>query len=153
MCRRLLHLGAKWFDSLARYMFVCGVEDDEDIEIQAIEDGEEPAPSKMERRWVSVAWTPPAAAAEEGREDRGFWVAEFETPMRRWEERGKWAPSEAARVCLAGDMKQKCDILKGLGAKYYDKVEDYHGAVCLNAWAQKESGEFGPLSHLPFDTY
>lgn len=54
-CQRLLLLGAKWFDGLDRYAFVCGVEEELDVKIQAIKNGEDHAPTRMERRWVSVA--------------------------------------------------------------------------------------------------
>lgn len=77
-CKRLL-LGSKWFDSRARYIFVCGVAEGEDVETQALEDGEQPAPTTAERRRVSVAWLP---------DGKGFWVAEFETMMWGWEGRG-----------------------------------------------------------------
>jgi hypothetical protein len=140
-CRRLLLLGAKWFDSHARYTFVCGVAEDLDIEIQALEDGEQPSPTKMERRWVSVAWLPM---------DQGFWVAEFETTMYGWQERGNLLPVEAARLTLAGDMQQKEAIVRDLGGRFFERVEDYEGAACLNAWECKQTGEVGPLVYTPY---
>lgn len=139
-CKRLLLLGAQWFDSHARYAFVCGVAENLDVEIQAIENGEQLPPTKMERRWVSVAWLP---------NGKGFWVAEFETMMRGWQERNNLPPAEAARVALAGDMQQKAAIVRELGGKFFERVEDYEGAACLNAWEGKETGEVGPLVYMP----
>ncbi|RYP86128.1 hypothetical protein DL769_000806 [Monosporascus sp. CRB-8-3] len=140
-CKRLLLLGAKWFDSHARYAFVCGVAEDLDVEIQALEDGEQPPPTKMERRWVNVAWLP---------DGKGFWVAEFETMMRGWQERGNLPPAGAARVALVRDMQQKGAILKELGGRFFERVEEYEGGACLNAWEDKETGEVGPLVYMPY---
>jgi hypothetical protein len=147
-CRRLLLLGAKWSDSYERYKFVCRVADNEEVETQALEDGEQPSPSKMERRWLSIAWTTGSMPKEEVGID-GFWLAEYETSMWGWEARGNFVPPETAREALAMNMNQKCEILKGLGAKFYRKPEDYDGVACIIAWTSKESGEFGPLRYEP----
>lgn len=140
-CHCLLLLGAKWFDSHARYAFVCGVAENLDVDIQAIEDGEQPAPTRMERRWVSVAWLPGG---------KGFWVAEFETMMRGYGERGNLVPEGAPRVALAADTQQKAAIIKELGGKFFERVDEYDGAACLNAWAGKETGEVEPLVYMPY---
>lgn len=50
LCQRLLLLGAKWFDSNQRRAFVAGVAEDDDRDINALEAGEQSAPSRMERR-------------------------------------------------------------------------------------------------------
>ncbi|KAI1414465.1 hypothetical protein F5Y13DRAFT_197455 [Hypoxylon sp. FL1857] len=136
-CQKLLLLGARWFDSRDRYGFVANVFDDEDPELQALEGESEPALTLAERRWVSVGWP----SGDEG----GFWVVEYDRPGYGMLQPKNLVPSEAAQVFLARTMDEKCKILQSLGAKYYQSLEKYDGAACLNAWNDKESGEVGPL--------
>jgi hypothetical protein len=130
-----LQLGARWFDSRERYGFVANVADEFEPEIQAIEDEEQPAPSDMERRWVSV-----------GLEEGGFWVLEYDRNIYSARETQNLVPSDASRVMLAETMQERCEILKNMGAKFYRRVSEYDGLACINAWKTKESGEHGALT-------
>lgn len=49
LCKRLLLLGARWFDSRDRYGFVAGVADNHDPYMLALEAGEVQAPTTMKR--------------------------------------------------------------------------------------------------------
>jgi hypothetical protein len=42
-------------------------------------------------------------------------------------------------------MDEKCEILKGMGAKYFESLEQYSGKSCLRAWEAKTDGEVGHL--------
>lgn len=106
--------------------------DDDEREIGAFEAGTEPALTLAERRWVSVGWTTGSEC--------GFWVAEYDTPVYGVIQAKNLVPSGAAQVLLARTMREKCKILEGLGAKYYQNLEQYEGAAYLNAWKQKKSG-------------
>lgn len=145
-CQRLLLLGAKWFDSQQRCGFVWEVAEDEEPALSAIVNGDQPEPSTMERRWVSVAF--PDGHGPEG----GFWVLEAESGIRGTPsfmvEKSKQPvlmPSDAGRVLLAKTMTEKCAILEKMGAKFYASLAEYDGPSCLNAWTEKNQGEFGPL--------
>ncbi|KAI0155642.1 hypothetical protein BJ166DRAFT_338808 [Pestalotiopsis sp. NC0098] len=144
-CQQLLRLGAKWFDSVDRYRFVAGVCEDEEPQLLALEAEEEADLTLMERRWVSVGW--PSG----GRGD--FWVAEYDQALYKILEPKNMLPSEASQVHLARTMDEKCAILEGLGAKHYQSIKEYQGAVCLNAWEEKTSGEVGPLVKLPITSF
>lgn len=137
LCQRLLMLGAKWFDSLERYGFIRSVAKDNEPEIEALENGEAPKPTTMERRWVSVGY--PSGP------DAGLWVLEYDTVMYGMQEKHNLVPAGAVRVQLAKTMDMKCEILRSMGAKFYPKLKDYDGAACLNAWEAKTDGECGPL--------
>lgn len=133
-CQKLLQLGARWFDGRERYGFVANVADECEPEIQAIEDGEQPAPSDMERRWVSV-----------GLEDVAFWVLEYDRNMYHARETRNLVTSDVSRVMLAKTMQERCEILKDMGAKCFQRSSEYTGLACLNAWKTKTSGEHGAL--------
>ncbi|OIW30176.1 hypothetical protein CONLIGDRAFT_714572 [Coniochaeta ligniaria NRRL 30616] len=138
LCRRLLLLGAKWFDSDERRGFVADLEDDDDY-------GEQPPPTLMERRWVAVAYPDGRRGPEGG---GGVWVAEFDTVMRGLLEEDNPVPENAPQVQLARNMAEKVEILKRMGGKFYSSLEDYErggGKACLNSWATKTTGEVGPL--------
>ncbi|KAI5460492.1 hypothetical protein BGZ63DRAFT_424997 [Mariannaea sp. PMI_226] len=138
LCQRLLLLGAKWFDSGQRQKFVAGVADDDDRDIIAIQAKERAPPSKMERRWVSVAHIP----------EGGFWIVEFDTYMYGIQEKHNLVPGNAAQVQLARNMPEKAEILKRISAKFYASLDEYSeddGEACLNAWKTKSNGELGPL--------
>lgn len=137
-CQKLLHLGARWFDNRERYGFVANVADDFGRDIQAIEDGEQPAPSDVERRWVSVG-------IEEG---GGLWVLEYDCIMYFARETRNTVPSEASRVMLAVTMEERCAILKDMGAKFYERASDYSGLACINAWETKKDGGHGSLGKV-----
>ena len=138
LCQRLLLLGAKWFDSSQRRGFVAGVAEGDERDLMAIQDETRAPPSRMERRWVSVAHM------SEG----GFWVAEFDIPIPGYHDKHNLVPGGVAQVQLARSMVEKAEILKRIGAKFYASLDEYSagdGAACLNAWKTKFSGELGPL--------
>lgn len=134
-CKELLRLGARWFDSRERYGFVANVAGDFERDVQAVEDGERPAPSDVERRWVSVG------VEESG----GFWVLEYDRVMYFARETRNLVPSEASRVMLAVTMQERCEILEEMGAKFYRGESEYSGLACINAWETKVGGEHGLL--------
>lgn len=136
-CQQLLLLGAKWFDSHERWSFVAGVAENHQPDILTLDAGEAEMPTKMEKRWVSVGWV--------SGPDGGLWVAEFDTVGYGISEKHNLLPSDAGRVLLARTMDHKCAILKNMGAKFFARLEEYEGAACLKAWAEKTQGEFGPL--------
>lgn len=136
LCQRLLQLGAKWFDSRERYGFVANVATGEEPEIEAIENGEQPAPTAMERQWVSVAVKP---------DGTGFWIAEYEVAMRGYQDKHNLVPRGATRVALARTMEEKCEILEMMGAKCFNDWDQYNGSACINAWEKKTTGEVGLL--------
>jgi hypothetical protein len=137
LCQRLLMLGAKWFDSRERYGFVGNVAEDNELEIEALDNGEAEKPTTMERRWVSVGY--PSGPAG------GLWVLEYDTVMYGMQEKLNLVPIGAVRVQLAKTMDMKCEILKSMGAEFYASLRNYDGAACLNAWEEKTEGEFGQL--------
>ncbi|GAB7332294.1 hypothetical protein MBLNU13_g04129t1 [Cladosporium sp. NU13] len=136
-CQKLLQLGARWFDSSERYGFVANVDREYEREVQAVEDGTQPAPSDVERRWVSVG-------VEEG---GGFWVLEYDRIMYYARETRNLVPSDASRVMLAVTMQERCEILKDMGAIFYQEVSEYSGLACINAWETGVGGERGALEH------
>lgn len=75
----------------------------------------------------------------------GFWVAEYDTAMFGMQEKHNLVPPGASNVLLAKTMDEKCEILRGMGAKFYASLDQYDGAACFNAWKEKTRGEFGPL--------
>lgn len=97
-CRRLLLLGAKWFDSRARYGFFRRLDVDPDA-VAALEEDREPWLTRRERRWVAVGWptAPPGA----------LWVAEFDTNLPGIEEEDNLLPGDATCVLLARDMDER----------------------------------------------
>ncbi|KAL6415969.1 hypothetical protein AUP68_00176 [Ilyonectria robusta] len=139
-CQRLLLLGAKWFDSQERAGHIFTMQEGYDVHSLTHEIKEIPRATKMERRWTSVGWP----------KDGGFWVAEYDTPMRGPREK-ILVPNDANRVLLARSMEEKCDILKSMGAKFYATLDEYDGVSCLNAWETKTEGEFGPLVKTQYE--
>lgn len=133
-CQKLLQLGARWFDSHERYGFVANVAAECEPEIQAIENGEQPAPSGMEQRWVSV-----------GLAEDGLWVLEYDRSMYHARETQNLVPPKVSRVMLAKTMQERCEILKDMGATFFQRPNNYTGLACLNAWKTKMSGEHGRL--------
>lgn len=117
---------------------MANVADECEREIQAIEDGEQAAPSDVERRWVSVG-------VEEG---GGVWVLEFDRVMYYARETRNLVPEEASRVMLAVTMRERCEILKDMGAKFYRGVSEYSGLACINKWESRMGGEHGSLGKV-----
>jgi hypothetical protein len=143
LCKRLLLLGARWFDSHDRYRFVAGVAEDYDPDILALEAGEAQAPTTMERRWVSVGHP----SGPKG----GLWVAEYDTVMYGMREKHNLQPVDAGKVSLARTTDEKCEILKSMGARFFASLEQYDGAACLRAWEEKTQGEFGALVQTQYE--
>jgi len=144
LCKRLLLLGAKWFDSYERYGFIANVEEDHDPTILALEAGEAEPPTTMERRWVSIGHTNTNG-------DGGLWVAEYDTVMYGMKEKHSLLPADAGKVVIARTMAEKCQILESMGGKFYGSLEEYGGASCLNAWKSKTGGEIGILVQTKYE--
>jgi hypothetical protein len=136
-CQRLLLLGAKWFDSESRYRFMARVREGEYSAVQDLESGKQPELTLGERRWVEIGW--PSEPA------RGLWVGEWDTNLPGILEEDWQVPTDAARLTLATNMDERCEILKGMGAKFYKSLDEYEGGVYLRAWQTKWEGEVEPL--------
>jgi hypothetical protein len=136
-CQRLLLLGAKWFDSESRYRFMAGVREDEYRAILDLESGEKPELTLGERRWVGIGWP--------SEPTRGLWVGEWDTNWPGILEEERQVPTDAARLTLATNMDERCEILKGMGARFYESLDEYEGGAYLRAWQTKWVGEVEPL--------
>ncbi|KAI9674472.1 MAG: hypothetical protein M1817_001810 [Caeruleum heppii] len=134
-CQKLLALGAKWWDSPARSSFIGEVDDLDSRAMLALDEDQAPWPTMRERVWVRVGWP----------SDGGLWVAEFDTNMPDIQDEENLLPDNAPWVLLARNMDEKCEIIKRIGGKYYEKLADYEGAAFLKAWEEKTDGEVGPL--------
>jgi hypothetical protein len=134
-CQRLLLLGAKWFDSQSRIGFTLGLKENDAGSLYDLENGKTPELVLGERQWVKVGWPTQGG---------GLWVGEWDTTLPGILE-DDVVPGDAARVTLALDMDERCDILKGMGAKFYKSFEDYDGNTYLRAWETKWEGEVEPL--------
>ncbi|KAF2012501.1 hypothetical protein BU24DRAFT_425148 [Aaosphaeria arxii CBS 175.79] len=132
-CQRLLLLGAKWWDSLARYHLLNG----EDVDVHELDESDEPEPTQRERHWVSVAW--PSGGG-------GLVVAEFDTNMWNPPIEKELVPMDVARLRLCTSMDEKARMLRDrFGGRDWGRVEDYRGNAFMGCWAEKESGEVGEL--------
>lgn len=143
-CRRLLLLGAKWWDSEERHFFVSGVEMKGKGFTDPIGHGDgsfrrvnRPPPTLREKRWVKVAW--PSGG--------GLWVTEFDTAWAGVDDEENLPPDASlARVKMARTMDERAEILRTLfGGKYYRDVAEYSGSAFLRAWEWKTTGEVGKL--------
>lgn len=137
-CQRLLLLGAKWWDSEARYLAVVQLE----VYFGRADDAPrmdvKPQPTMREKRFVKVGW--PSTG--------GLWVAEFDTTFAGVDEEDNLLPENegAARLRMARTMDERCVILRDrFKATFYEDVKDYKGYAFLNSWDMKETGEVGPL--------
>jgi len=136
-CQRLLLLGAKWWDSEARYSIIIAVEE------CATRAGngsfvvaDQPTATMREKRFVKVGW--PSTG--------GLWVAEFDTVFAGVDEEDNLLPEAPSRLQMARTMDERCDILRGnFEATFYETIEDYKGYAFLKSWTEKEEGEVGPL--------
>jgi hypothetical protein len=104
--------------------------------VTQIEAKKEPPTTALERRWVSVAW------GNGVNMDGGFWVLEYEIMMYGWQERYNHVPFDVGKISLAMSMNEKCQILKGMGGKFYDRLEQYEGVACLNMWDIKAQSKY-----------
>ncbi|KAJ0426732.1 hypothetical protein BJY00DRAFT_297732 [Aspergillus carlsbadensis] len=142
VCKKLLLLGATWYDSKSRYELLAAVASNSKSTRELFYEATIPGVTRSECMWVRVGW--PSSGG-------GLWVAEFEDP--RFEtvmDEGAecydcdWT-DDSALVTLARDMDERCAILKRLGGKFYSHLEDYNGHGCLKAWEEKTDGDVGPL--------
>ena len=135
-CQKLLLLGAKWWDSEARWQLIRLAANGDSAADQAIERGDEPYPTDREQRFVAVGWP----------KNGGLWVAEYESPLFGVEDEDDLVPEDVVRLKLARTMDERCYILRThFNATFYADVTDYKGSAFLNSWEEGHSGEVGPL--------
>ena len=138
-CQQLLRLGAKWWDSEARYTVVSAIEMGElgraacDFDVE-----QQPPPTMREKRLIKAGW--PSTG--------GVWIAEFDTTWAGVDEEEDLPreDEDMGRVRMARTMDERCAILRDrLRAKFYEDLRDYHGYGFFNSWESKTTGEVGPL--------
>ncbi|KAL8720303.1 MAG: hypothetical protein Q9225_002815 [Loekoesia sp. 1 TL-2023] len=143
-CQRLLFLGAKWWDNEKRYQFVDHFAAGIQPFVEDVEEGRVAEPTLRERRWTKVGWEHAAVNASAG--GGGFWILDCDTNWMGIIEEDNLVPADAAKVKLARTMEERCEILKGMGARFYARVEDYESeSTFLRAWEWKWEGEIGHL--------
>ncbi|KAF1829869.1 hypothetical protein BDW02DRAFT_126743 [Decorospora gaudefroyi] len=130
--KRLLVLGAKWWDSVARHWLLSP--DNPDPDIEALENSPEPTPK--ERHWVSVAWPSTGRLV----------VSEYDTNMYPGGRGDGTVPEDVCRLMLCTTMDEKATMLKErFEGKEWASVSDYDGYAFLGCWEKKTSGEAGDL--------
>lgn len=139
ICRKLLHLGAKWWDSEERFRDMerwsrdaMGRRMTEDLKYD---------PTTRETSQLVVGW--PSTG--------GLWVACLEHCYFRINqyERTHHSPDEAVLLRLARNMDEKCQVLRDhFEAKFYEGVQDVEGHNFVNSWETKIHGEVGPMMVL-----
>ncbi|KAF1845475.1 uncharacterized protein K460DRAFT_109736 [Cucurbitaria berberidis CBS 394.84] len=134
-CQKLLLLGAKWWDSNARYSLL----NSPDVNIVELDESYEPLPTMRERHWISVAW--PTTG--------GLVVSEFGTNMWGVEIEVEVVPSDVARLRLCVSMDEKAHVLKErFQGKTWSSVEDYEGNAFIGCWGLKKTGEVGEFQEV-----
>jgi hypothetical protein len=141
-CKKLLLLGAKWYDSLSRFYFLrcAGGEAPDTLCIEALENGSEPLPTVRERTWVSIAW--PSAG--------GLVVAEWNTLMYGYgKDDDMFLPDEElGRLRLCKNMDEKALILMDwFEGKEIEDIQAYKGNSWLRIWDSKVGGEHGKMEN------
>lgn len=127
---RLLLLGAKWWDSVARHWLL----NNPNQEISILEDS--PLPTMRERYWVSVAW--PSTG--------GLGVSEYDTNMYGVGIETDTVPDDVCRLMLCTTMDEKATMLmERYGGKWWHGVDHYDGNAFIGCWGSKDSGEVGHL--------
>ncbi len=131
-CERLLLLGAKWWDSYARYYFVKYVRELSEsgsgatlLIDDSVRDESHPEPTLREKRWVKVGW--PSTG--------GLWVSEFDTTYGGVRESNNLPPldQEYARLKMARNMDERCRMLQErFRGKFYQDVKRLRG-ICISA--------------------
>lgn len=155
-CRRLLLLGAKWFDSYKRYRFINGYGAGLQPYIKDVEQGRKEQPTMRERRWVRVGWesysdstrTVDALStqAADSFTGGGFWILERDTNWMGIIEPDNMVPVDAGKLVPAKTMEERCKILRGMGAKHYPNLAAYESKkTFLRAFEWKTEGEVGAL--------
>lgn len=157
-CRRLLLLGAKWWDSEFRYSVISHWEGRAngsgwgDRMFGYIDIKPEPGPTMREKRFVKVGWPSSSSGG-------GLWVSDFETTFGGVEDEDDLMPYDEneARLMLARTMDERCAMLRDrFRGKFYESVERYEGGhTFLRGWEEKAKqkkdgrekveGEVGPL--------
>jgi len=146
-CQRLLLLGAKWWDNEKRYQFVDHFAAGIQLFVEDVEEGRVVEPTLRERRWTKVGWEHVPANASAG--GGGFWILDCDTPWMGVIEEDNLVPADAAKIKLAKTMEERCEILKGMGARFYAGLEDYESeSTFLTAWNWKWEGEIGHLKKV-----
>jgi len=105
--------------------------------VQDPESGKQPELTLGERRWVEVGW--PSEPTQV------LWVGEWDTNLPGILEEDWQVPTNAATLTLAMNMDERCEILKGTGAKFYKILDEYEDGAYLRAWQTKWEGEVEPL--------
>jgi hypothetical protein len=140
-CQKLLLLGAKWWDSVARWTLLTS----EDTDIHALDDSDEPLPTLRERYWVSVVW--PSTG--------GLVVSEWDTNMYGVGLRAELVPTDISRLLLCTNMDEKADLLKSrFQSRPWDTVADCKGNSFIGSWISKtlaKSDSFRTLGRKPDD--
>lgn len=104
-----------------------------------------PEPLSRERKWVRVGWL--------GEPEGAFLELSYAISMYGCDEDHEdVVPDDAARLMLARTMKEKCEILKAIGARHYSSLERYYdGRTFLRSWEWKTEGEVGQLVNYPLE--
>lgn len=136
-CQRLLLLGAKWWDSKARYTIIVAIgEGAKHAGNGAFVIKEQPGVTMREKRFVKVAW--PWTG--------GLWVAEFDTVFAGVDEENNILPEAPSRLLMARTMDERSQTLRDhFEATFYKSVDGYTGHAFLKSWEEKNTGEAGPL--------
>ncbi|KAL9084245.1 MAG: hypothetical protein Q9165_008156 [Trypethelium subeluteriae] len=145
--RRLLLLGAKWYDSDARLSVLSEMEyramglsesqgkaDDEVRVDRAWRLSDQPPPTMREKRLIRVGWPS---------QGDGVWIAEYDTSWGGVDDEHNAEPPiapngeipEWAQLSLCRTMDERCRLLKEVfGAKFYPSLREYEGHGFFNAW-------------------
>ncbi|KAF2492711.1 hypothetical protein BU16DRAFT_466581, partial [Lophium mytilinum] len=136
-CQRLLLLGAKWWDSRARFSLLLDAKLYEAGCRDALEEGTEPEPTASERFWVCVAW--PSSG--------GLVMAEYDTTLPGFsKDADRFVPGDVARLRLCASMDERAAmLLERCGGKVFRDVSEYSGKACINSWVLKTAGDHGLL--------
>ena len=146
-CQRLLLLGAKWWDNEKRYQFVEQFAAGIQPFVEDVEEGRVAEPTLRERRWTKVGWK--HAAADASAAGGGFCILDCDDNWIGIIEEDNLVPADAAKVKLAKTMEERCEILKGMGARSYAGLQHYESeSTFLRAWEWKWEGEAGHLKKV-----
>ncbi|KAJ0423007.1 hypothetical protein BJY00DRAFT_310606 [Aspergillus carlsbadensis] len=146
VCKKLLLLGATWYDSQPRYKLLAKAATNNRAIRAMFENKEVPPVTKKEGLWVRVGW--PSTG--------GLWVVEWDDPVieelydESVEDSGPGYTDKGGLLGLARDMDERCEILESIGGRFFPCLEDYDGHACLQAWEEKTTGELGPLAETRF---